>query len=249
MKKLTVYVSSQVGCVRTNNEDIILAGAGIYRDEDWRGEGILLSPNDKYLVAVCDGMGGQNAGEVASEDDAVQLREFVSELPAGMSHEQLLKDIIEWHDAEHEYLLHRGLDEKEVMGMGTTLVSLFYYEDRIYVLNCGDSRLYRFRDGLLEQISHDHSMYSVTGKVEDCHIITNCIGGGCERSFIDIEDITASHHAGDLYLMCSDGLTDMVSDQKIRDILITGGRSRELTNAACEAGGFDNVSVCIVELN
>lgn len=247
MKKLNVYVSSRVGCVRKNNEDMILAGSGTYRDAEWRGEGIMLSPKDKYCVAVCDGMGGQAAGEVASEDVAVQLRKFMQQIPSGLDAIELMQTLEQWQSDEHDYLIQRGNDDESLRGMGTTLVSLIYYEDKVYWMNCGDSRLYLFRDGKLTQVSRDHNLFNLTHRPEDSHIILNCMGGGCETSYIDIEEITSTHLDGDLYLLCSDGLVDMIPDEMIQDILISGGRARELTEAACDAGGYDNVSVCIVE--
>lgn len=248
MKKLNIFVSSNMGLVRSNNEDMVLAGAGTYRDDDWRGTGIMLSSKDHYAVAVCDGMGGQNAGEVASEDVATQLRKMFLSLPCDLDTEDLTKRICEWQSDEHEYLLQRGNDEEELRGMGTTLVSWFIYQDRIFWMNCGDSRIYRFREGKLTQLSKDHSLFSITHDPKDSHIVLNCMGGGCPNSYIDIIEITDTHKPNDLYILCSDGLSDMITDPEIENVLANGGRATELTSAACEAGGFDNVSVCVVEL-
>lgn len=248
MKKLNVYVSSNMGLVRTNNEDMVLAGSGLYRDDDWRAENIILSPKDSYICAVCDGMGGQNAGEIASEDVATQLRKFADGLPDNLDEDKLVDRLRTWQQDEHEYLLQRGLDEVELMGMGTTLVGLIFYHDMLLWMNCGDSRLYRYRDGVLTQLSRDHSLYNITHEMADSHIILNCMGGGCEASYIDVENITNEHVSGDVYVLCSDGLTDMISDQEISYVLSNGGRAKELTNEACAAGGVDNVSVCVFEL-
>lgn len=228
---------------------MVLAGKGTFRDEDWKAEHLLLSDNDRYIVAVCDGMGGHNAGEVASEDVAVQLSKFFYAMPQGMDKESMLAELWQWQLDEHEYLNQRGEDDPSLMQMGTTLVSLFLYEGRLYWGNCGDSRLYRFRKGILEQLSQDHSLYAQTHNFADKHVITNCMGGGCPDSFIEIEEITDQHRSGDVYMLCSDGLTDMLSDKEIAAVLNIGGRAKELTMAACEAGGMDNVSVCIAEIS
>lgn len=248
MKKLNIYVSSDVGLVRNNNEDIIMAGSGLYRDNEWRSEGMVLADNERFAVAVCDGMGGHNAGEVASEDVATQLRNFISKLPADLTSEELVAKIKTWQKEEHDYLLQRGIEETELKGMGTTLVGWIYYNNHIIWLNCGDSRIYRYRNGILKQLSSDHSLFNITHRPQDSHIILNCMGGGVETTYIDIEEITDTHVSGDLYLLCSDGLTDMLTDVEIERFLSRGERAKELTQEACASGGRDNVSVCIVEL-
>ncbi|MCF0196956.1 MAG: serine/threonine-protein phosphatase [Bacteroidaceae bacterium] len=246
-KIMNIYVSSSMGCVRQNNEDIILTGKGLHRDEDWRCEGIFLTDHDRYVVAVCDGMGGHNAGEIASEDVATQLAKVFSELPENLPEDNLLDELWQWHEFEHEYLNQRGRDDIDVYNMGTTLVTWFVYEDRYYWANCGDSRIFRFRDNVLTQLSKDHSLFQKTGNPDDEHVITNCMGGGCSHSYLEIVNITNEHRQGDVYILCSDGLTDMLSDAEISSVLESGGRAKELTLAACEAGGRDNVSVCVVE--
>lgn len=247
-RKLNIYVSSQMGCVRLNNEDMVLAGQGLHRDEDWKSEGLLLSDKDSYIVAVCDGMGGHNGGEVASEEVASQLGRFFDELPSGLDDETLRESMIVWHNDEHAYLNQRGYDEIELMNMGTTLATVFIYEGRIYWGNCGDSRVYKFSKGKLQQLSTDHNLFQITHNPADAHIITNCMGGGCTNSFIDVEEITDQHNDGDIYILCSDGLTDMVNDSVIESILSIGGRAKELTMQACEEGGVDNVSACVLEV-
>lgn len=245
--KLNVYISSNMGCIRDHNEDMVLAGRGMHRDEEWQSIGICLADDDRYVAAVCDGMGGHNGGEVASEEVASQLSSFINDLPVHLDDEALRDSIWTWHSDEHEYLNQRGYGDRMLEDMGTTLAMIFVYEGRLYWGNCGDSRIYKYSNGHLMQLSTDHSLYLETHNVMDLHVITNCMGGGCQRSFLDLVDITEEHKPGDLYLLCSDGLTDMVDDYSIEAIISTGGRAKELTMEACDAGGDDNVSVCIVE--
>ena len=132
--------------------------------------------------------------------------------------------------------------------MGTTLVALAYYEGEFYSMNCGDSRLYRFRDGDIVQLTTDHSLSSLMGDEKHSSVITNCIGGGCVSSYIDLVQLTSDIQVGDSYLLCSDGLSDMMSDHRLAILLSEGADADGLCNAAIERGGFDNVSVCLIKI-
>ena len=132
--------------------------------------------------------------------------------------------------------------------MGTTLVGLAYYCGHFYSLNCGDSRLYRLRNGSLKQLTTDHSLNNMLGSSKHSSIITNCIGGGNNHSYMDIVKMTDDVQYSDVYLLCSDGLSDMLDDQQIEVLLKSGGDADALCQAAIEAGGFDNVSACVIEV-
>jgi len=129
--------------------------------------------------------------------------------------------------------------------MGTTLVGVIFYNKKYYWINCGDSRLYRLRNGQLKQLSIDHSLSNAYGEKKHSNIITNCIGAGCKSSYLDMYDFTDDFLSGDTYLLCSDGLNDMVSDEKICSLLADGASANQLCEAAISAGGYDNVSVCV----
>ena len=115
-------------------------------------------------------------------------------------------------------------------------------------MNCGDSRLYHFRDGVLKQLTTDHSLDNLKGTTGHSSIITNCIGGGCKSSFMDIVKCTGLFESGDILLLCSDGLTDMVSDAVIANLLNQGADASRLCDTALAAGGFDNVSVIVIKI-
>jgi len=132
--------------------------------------------------------------------------------------------------------------------MGTTLVALAYYENQFYWMNCGDSRIYRLHDGQLQQLSTDHSLNNLMGVAQHSNIITNCIGGGCKTSYIDILKCTESVKPGDIFMLCSDGLTDMLSDEEVQTLLNDDADASLLCHAANEAGGYDNVSVCLIKI-
>ena len=130
--------------------------------------------------------------------------------------------------------------------MGTTLVGIVYYYGDFYSLNCGDSRLYRWREGELKQLTTDHSLNNMLGSEKHTSIITNCIGGGCSTSYIDLVKITDDVQLGDRYMLCSDGLTDMISDRHLARLLADDADANTLCNAAIAEGGFDNVSCCLI---
>ena len=215
MLHLNISASSQTGLVREHNEDAVLVSHEIVRDMNLNTSAFL-APDGKYIVAVCDGMGGCNAGEVASKDAAEQLGRRVESLPAGLTMEGLRHLMDEWIQDEHAYLLYSGTEDPETEGMGTTLVGMLYYEGHVCWLNCGDSRLYRLRRGILRQVSTDHSLIRMTHNSSDAHVIVNCLGAGADDVFLDFVDVTKEVKAGDIFLLCSDGLTDCSRTTKLR---------------------------------
>ena len=86
------------------------------------------------------------------------------------------------------------------------------------------------------------------GNEKHSSVITNCIGGGTKKSFIDLSQISAEVESNDIYLLCSDGLTDMLPDKNIEALLKSGADANGLCDAAIEAGGFDNVSACVIDV-
>ena len=246
MITMNITAASRVGCVRHQNEDMILIGHHFIRNDEFRTR-VELTSLDRYMVAVADGMGGHNRGDVASSDVLHNLQFYFHDLPAGFSRSDFNEAVVEWLDAINIFVASKGRADEQYKGMGTTLVGLAFYEGEFYTLNCGDSRLYRFRNGELTQLTTDHSLSNMLGVKERTSVITNCIGGGCPNSFVDIVCITSDIQPGDSYLLCSDGLTDMLSDHRIAKELSGGTDANALCEAAIEAGGFDNVSSCIVK--
>jgi protein phosphatase len=156
--------------------------------------------------------------------------------------------IVEWLGSINAIIDSKGRVDEKYKGMGTTLVALAYYEGHFYSMNCGDSRLYRFCDGRLTQLTTDHTFKDVLDTGKRTSVITNCIGGGTRNSYVDMVQMTKDVQPGDIYLLCSDGLTDMLSDQEIETMLKAGADADMLCQAAIQAGGFDNVSVCTIEV-
>lgn len=246
MITIKITSASKVGCVRSQNEDMILVGTHFVRNDGFDTR-IDLTNNDRYMIAVADGMGGHNSGDVASSDALHSLQFFFHDLPTGLDPSGFNEMIVGWLDHINNLIASKGRSNEQYKGMGTTLVGLTFYEGEFYSLNCGDSRLYRFRDGELTQLTSDHSLSNMLGSSHHSNIITNCIGGGCSTSFIDIVKITDDVKTGDVYLLCTDGLTDMLPDHILTTLLTNGSDANNLCDAAVAAGGLDNVSCCVLQ--
>ncbi|MCW3050114.1 MAG: Stp1/IreP family PP2C-type Ser/Thr phosphatase [Solirubrobacterales bacterium] len=211
------------------------------------------------LFAVADGMGGAQAGEVAS-GLAVEVLEQGLPDSGGSVEERLAARVREANARINE--LARSDDQRA--GMGTTLTAAYVGEDDLSVAHVGDSRLYRLRDGSFERLTEDHSLVEelvrqgkLTPEEADEHpqrsIITRALGPEAE---VEADTRTWPARDGDLYLICSDGLTSMVAEGRIAEIIegtIRDGGSlaasgRALIEAANAAGGRDNITVVLFRL-
>lgn len=247
MKTLIISASSQLGCVRQNNEDMILIDETLIRNDIFN---IIVddSKRDRLIIALADGMGGHNAGEVASEMVLSNLRFFIGDLPQSLYGIGVQEIVFNWLESINKIIASKGLEDSSLSSMGTTLIAILYYGGRYYWMNCGDSRLYRMHEGELYQLSIDHSLNTLVGEKKHSNVLTNCIGAGCKTSYFDIMDFTDNISKGDVFVLCSDGLNDMLDDDEIKSIIESGGDADMLCNAAINAGGFDNVSVCLIKI-
>ncbi len=240
-------LNCNVGCVRQNNEDMVLLADELFRDTAQTLD-LEIGKDTRFPAIVADGMGGHKGGEIASEYAAEFFSAFASGLEGGLSVDEVTRKIKDWVQTAHRNILRQGTENPEYDGMGTTFCGLFFYEDKVFSLNAGDSRLYRFRGGILRQISADHSMRELTGDISMAsNQIYNSLGAGAE-TFIDVKDLTGQLFDDDIFLVCSDGLCDMISDDDIERILATDPKADTLVEAARSAGGKDNVSVILLEI-
>ncbi len=203
------------------------------------------------LFAVADGMGGAQAGEVASRT-ATEVLE--SGLPDGSgSTEQRLAGMVESANARIHEL---GAGDRHLAGMGTTMTAAYVGEREVSVAHVGDSRLYRLRDGRLEKLTEDHTLVAelvrqgrITHEEADRHpqrsIITRALGN---EGAIEVDHHSWPARDGDVYLICSDGLM-MFAEERIGDILREAAdlrsAARTLVEAANSAGGRDNITVVL----
>ncbi len=231
-------VATSPGLVRTNNEDSVFAEFPVF--------------------VVADGMGGQAAGEVASALVSRQFRELAG---AGQLTVDSVSEAIE--QANHA-VIDAARDAEDLAGMGTTLVGLvLVYDDGSplwLAFNVGDSRLYRFFDGTLVQVSTDHSEVQLlvdAGAISPTqarshphrNVITRAIGGSspAEPDFWLLPPVP-----GERFLICSDGLTGEVDDATVASVLAAEDDPKiaatRLVEKAMESGGRDNISVVVVEV-
>jgi protein phosphatase len=230
------YSLTDVGRQRSANEDAFFEVGGT------------------QVFAVADGMGGARAGEVAAKAAVDALAGVAGSDSIG---ERELAEVVEKAN-RRIYELSQG--DESLAGMGTTMTTVAVGDTDISIAHVGDSRLYRFRDGELEKLTHDHSLVDelvragkITPEEAEVHpqrsIITRALGPEPE---VEVERMTYPARSGDVYLICSDGLTTMVPEDAVAAIL--RGRSSleqaatELVRAANEAGGRDNVTVVMFKL-
>lgn len=244
MSRVVLTAASRVGCVRSNNEDMVLAYNKFIRSDAYQTE-FMTENTDRFVIALADGMGGHNAGEIASEESLSNLKFFIEDLPSNLSSVEFQDAMLEWLQSINQIINSRGLVDHSLSEMGTTLVGIIFYGGKYYWINCGDSRFYRLRDGKLKQLSTDHSLNKLNGSNKHSNIITNCIGAGSKNSFLDIFEFTEDIHPDDTYMLCSDGLNDMIPDDKIEQLMLEGCTANKLCEAAIEYGGYDNVSTCV----
>ncbi len=220
------------------------------------------------LAMLADGMGGHNAGDVASGLCLETLNEVLQaalDKPLrlrpnrGMSkHATLVRRSV---NKANTAIFENAEANPERKGMGTTLAMVLFYEDKVVMAHVGDSRVYRLRDRTLEQVTADHSLVrellekgAISAEEAENnpyrHVITRAVGVR-PRMVTEVQEREA--RPGDVFLLCSDGLTDLVSDAVIEDILVVAEgnwdyAAQHLVDLANNNGGRDNISVVIAAL-
>jgi serine/threonine protein phosphatase PrpC len=228
-------IATHVGCARAHNEDAVLARPPIF--------------------AVADGMGGHQAGEVASQVALATLEELSPEDSASIP--AVVRQVKRANDAILTIATERGF----VHGIGTTLIALSLGDDgELSVFNVGDSRAYRYRDGSLIQLSADHSVVaelvragrlapSEAASHPDRHVVTRALG---IEPDVEVDCWRLFARSGDRYLLCSDGLTSELSESEICAVLEGSDEPQGLVDLlvhrTLEAGARDNVSVILIEV-
>ena len=235
---LEPFGATDAGKVRANNEDALLVGEG----------------RDETLFVVADGIGGFEAGEVASRIAVDVLRE----LEPGASFEVAIREA-------NRRILAVGRGDERLSGMGTTIVATRFGGTReepvAEIAHVGDSRAYLLRGGSLRPLTEDHSLVAELVRSGDLtrdqaaehpqkNLITRALGAEEE---VEVDTLVLPVEAGDRLLLCSDGLTDMVPEANIGEILADSPGdpekpARTLVSAALDAGGSDNVTVVVVDV-
>jgi protein phosphatase len=250
-QNLEIVARTDAGLIRAHNEDAVSVNPA-------RG-----------FVILADGMGGYNAGEVASGmATALLASELEQAFSQGAPHERLAGGRLRAHDVlEAEIARANGAiyqaaqSQPQYAGMGTTLVMAVFYDDTMTVAHIGDSRLYRFRGERLEQVTRDHSLLQEqidSGMItpeqaryaQNRNLVTRALG---VDPAVEAEIRDYAVEPGDIYLLCSDGLNDMVDDEEIAMALQALSANLELcagqlVEMANDNGGRDNVSVILVRV-
>jgi len=210
------------------------------------------------LFAVADGMGGAQAGEVASGLAAAVLNEAAPDEGVVERGEERVATLIQ---EANRRVFQRSSEDEATSGMGTTMTVALVDGDTIAFGHVGDSRAYRFRAGELEQLTDDHSLVGelvrsgrLSPEEAESHpqrsVITRALG---TEPDVDVDTFTVEAQPDDLYLICSDGLTDMVSPRELQSLLVerTGdldAAARALVAAANAGGGEDNITVVLFQI-
>jgi serine/threonine protein phosphatase PrpC len=227
-------------------EHVELSDTGMQRRTN---EDSVLSIPPVFVVA--DGMGGAQAGEVAS---GIAIEAFAGGLPESGSSEARLAAVAEAANARIHEL---SSSDRARAGMGSTLVAAYVDGDGVALAHVGDSRAYRWRDGELERLTRDHSLVGmwiergdITEKEAEEHpqrsVITRALG---PEPTVDVETQTAPARSGDIFLLCSDGLNSMVGDPELSSLFAAGGTleqlAHRLVDEANRRGGRDNITVVL----
>jgi protein phosphatase len=227
---------TDVGAQRTQNED------AMYYD-DFLG-----------VYVVCDGMGGHASGQVASD---VAIRTIIQSIKTGEPSYPDQDPLVSAMKAANSAVYQRALMDMACHGMGTTAVGLRFEDNLVHICHCGDSRGYLLRQQQLFPITRDHSLRNLYQDRPDLvgtmgpatsNVIIRAVGLDAN---VEIEHNTMPPEHGDVYLLCCDGLNDLVDDWMIREIM-TSGESLEavaenLIRAANNNGGTDNITVVLVQ--
>ncbi|CAN1557245.1 PTC1 Serine/threonine protein phosphatase [Flavobacteriaceae bacterium] len=244
--KLIINTISDIGNVRQNNEDMILVGNEFLRDASKSYEFDFESSEHPFLIAIADGMGGHKGGAYASEIVLTEMNKVIRDLKGELSNADLKDFLNERITAIHTKLLDEGAKDVEKTGMGSTFVGILFFQNSIFLINIGDSRLYRFREGILTQLSRDHSLSEMTNNPDaPKNIIVNSFGAG-QKIFFDFEDISQRILHNDKILLCSDGLNSELTDDEIESLISDAPDPIRLVDAAKNKEGKDNVSVIII---
>ena len=207
------------------------------------------------IYVVCDGMGGAAAGEIASSLAVDEMMRLLTQRAGGNS---LLTDAEQAATAANQTIFSRAERSQHLNGMGTTLVALLVEERHAWILNVGDSRGYRLRNARLEQITIDHSLVEEQirmGRMSQSeaersplrNVITRALG---TQNSVTPDVFELEAEPGDLFLLCSDGLTRELSDAQLESLLQASVPLEELCTqlvaAANQAGGHDNITCLLV---
>lgn len=240
------YGVSDIGKKRSENQDRIY----VSNESD-----------DIKLFIVADGMGGANAGSVASNSAIEYIKDYIfRKLPEINLDKETIENLIK--EAMHEannFVYRKANENSKYEGMGTTVITVIIHKNKVYIGHIGDSRVYRIRKNIIRQLTKDQSYVqalvdngSITREEAKTHPQKNVLMKvlGCEEN-VDSEIITKGFLKEDKLLICTDGLTNMIEAREIYDMVMENKNDvklacDELVNEANKRGGDDNISVVLI---
>ncbi|MDE5619906.1 MAG: protein phosphatase 2C domain-containing protein [Ruminococcus sp.] len=257
---IMVCVSSDVGKVRENNEDNFYCEHIGYRQEKNFNFMKSLNRVSRGIFAVCDGMGGEAYGEEASKIAVETLEEMSREIKSALS--EKLHDTVNNYADEANGRICEMVEEKRCKRSGSTLAMVCIVGEYAYAFNIGDSRVYFFSDGKIKQITEDQTLAMRKLKANiyteeearnspDSHKITSFLGVDDRRIGLHSLQYPPFEFGDGKILICSDGLTDMCSDDEIAEILSSDSENyaEVLVKKALDNGGQDNVTCIVIQKN
>jgi len=198
-----------------------------------------------FYLLVSDGMGGHEDGEEASEFTLNELKDkFEQQMIDANNFEDDMRKITNTISIQ---LNQMAAEKGQQLPMGCTLTGIVWHYGRLWLVNAGDSRTYRYRNGMLRQLTIDETERGITGDPNAEKYLLNCIGAG-QDGRLTIIDMEGKLLEDDILIICSDGLTDMVTDEQLEEALGEGANAANLYRLACEGGGVDNVSVILARI-
>lgn len=254
-----VYDEDAANDEPTHSGALILVTATAQTDKGIRrkrNEDSLLASEDQGIFVVADGMGGYRGGEIASQLAVNTIeRAFSTKSFDGPEHDSIPRRASELARAiqmANEAIFEKASGDNQLEGMGTTICAARFSanKQRLYIGHVGDSRVYRMRDNKLRQMTSDHTMKELGVSGEGAAHLSRAVG---VWPVVPIDIVLGKPQAGDVYLLCSDGLSKMVPDEDIEDILRSSANPNAaveaLIKAANEHGGKDNVTVIVVRVD
>lgn len=233
------WIATDRGLVRPNNEDRCFAA--IWRSDGADGAWAVPLGSSNWSAAVADGMGGHQAGELASETVVAYLQPQAGDIDGDQAAKAVLEDV-------NQHVFEAMHSSRGRPGMGSTVAGVTVRDEVAVFYNVGDSRSYILRGAHILRQSVDHTLGGGPSSRARSHLLTQSLGGTSRRTLL-APNVTKAHLIkGDTILLCSDGLTDMLSEEEISDVFLrhVGNPAAALVSAAVDAGGHDNVTVIII---
>jgi len=240
---------------------VFLTDRGKIRPHNEDNGGVIVNQAGVHLAVVADGMGGHRAGDVASSITLTKFKEYWEETGEFSDPESIENWFREHITQLNQYIFEHAKLNPECQGMGTTVVAAIVTDQFASIANVGDSRCYIFNDSGFNQLTEDHSLVNElvkSGQIskEDAehhprkNVLLRAVG---TEPTVEIDIKTISFEEGDFLLLCSDGLSNKLSDHEMKEILTKEipleEKAQEMINLANQYGGEDNITLAIIERN